>query len=650
MRVTIHRGSNEIGGTSIQVSTANTTVLLDAGLPLSESSKYIDLSAINADALLISHPHQDHYGLMEEIPASIPVYVGEIARGLIEAPRPFLDKPLPHNSFQYIYPKVLIEIGDFAITPYLVDHSTPEAYAFLIESRQGDRIFYSGDFRTHGRKAFLVEDLISNPPSDIDILFLEGTMMRRGLGEFNDEKAVENAIYKVLKSQQNISFLITSSQNIDRIISASNACKRTGKFIVIDFYTAWILELMKKVSTKVTTMDWENVFVYAHYRHDKALKNYPDIFGNFRKRVYRQRITKEVLRQAPDKYLWIGKMSQFAIMDLYKEYGPINVIYSQWLGYLDGIEGQCYGAKEVSSYRDDPNVNYTYAHTSGHAPINDLQRFANAMNPRYLIPVHTKYPQDYVDIFHNVRLLNNGCSFDLDGSETCKRRTSMTDDALKYFKTAKELNEQYESELTLKQWHFRGNRKSFSLISLSQLTPEMGLSGLKTKKQGENAIKWRLEKTIGLKPGRATPEKVLQAWVINQALNNGHILPFGQELTFLTSELAFTDVHIDSKRKIGKLVNDILAIDAKGTLWVIELKSARQQSRLKDQVRDFIHLIHSKQEFFNNLVNLLTNSGHKVYKQVRGMVVWPDIGFPKDWGEIEEIRYTTNFAFKDRHQ
>ena len=411
LQVTIHRGSKEIGGTCIQLSTENTTILLDAGLPLSESSAYLDISKIKTDALMISHPHQDHYGLMEELPASIPVYVGELARGLIEAPRPFLDKPLPKNNFRYIHPKEPIEIGGFRVTPYLVDHSTPEAYAFLVECKQGPRIFYSGDLRAHGRKGFLFENLIKNPPQNIDALFLEGTMMRRGLGKFETEDDVEKAIVDVLKQQQNISFLISSSQNIDRIISASNACKQTGKVLVIDFYTAWILEQMKIVSDRVTAMEWNNVRVYAHYGHDQALKNNQDFFGDFRKRAYRHRITKEELSQSPEKYLWIGKMSQFKIMDIYKQHGPINIIYSQWKGYLEDTSGKCYEAERVAAYRDDPLVNYVYAHTSGHAPLVDLKRLAAAINPKQLIPIHTEHGDRYCEYFDNITQLSDGSTF-----------------------------------------------------------------------------------------------------------------------------------------------------------------------------------------------------------------------------------------------
>jgi ribonuclease J len=92
MEVTIHKGSQEIGGTCIQLSSGKTSILLDAGLPLSAASQPVDLSRLSVDALLVSHPHQDHFGLMASLPSGTPVYIGKLARSLIDAPQVFLGK------------------------------------------------------------------------------------------------------------------------------------------------------------------------------------------------------------------------------------------------------------------------------------------------------------------------------------------------------------------------------------------------------------------------------------------------------------------------------------------------------------------------------------------------------------------------------
>jgi ribonuclease J len=92
MQVTIHKGSHEIGGNCIQVSSENTTILLDVGLPLSPDSRSVDVSRLTVDAVLVSHPHQDHFGLMASLPPGTPVYIGKLARSLIDATQVFLGR------------------------------------------------------------------------------------------------------------------------------------------------------------------------------------------------------------------------------------------------------------------------------------------------------------------------------------------------------------------------------------------------------------------------------------------------------------------------------------------------------------------------------------------------------------------------------
>ena len=77
MRVCIHRGTKEIGGTCVEIESSSTRIVLDVGLPLDATSPdEVPLHPIagfeTPDASLlgvvISHPHQDHYGLAYRLP------------------------------------------------------------------------------------------------------------------------------------------------------------------------------------------------------------------------------------------------------------------------------------------------------------------------------------------------------------------------------------------------------------------------------------------------------------------------------------------------------------------------------------------------------------------------------------------------------
>lgn len=408
MKILIHRGTKEIGGTIIELYTDNTRILLDIGLPLAADSKPVDIKVLKPDAVFISHSHQDHFGLISELGDAVPVYIGELGKNLIDATKVFLGKDLDANNFQFISDKKQIKFGEFTITPYLVDHSAVDAYSFLVEA-EGKRLFYSGDFRAHGRKSVLFDRLIQKPPENVDVLLMEGTMVKRDNSDFPNEAAVEKKIVHKIKDQTNISFLICSSQNIDRIVSAYRACLRTGKKLVVDFYTAWVLEKVKAVSGSVPNIDWDHVRLYADYRPDQIVKDNLEYFGDFRRRAYSSRVTKEELWENPSDYLVISKMSKYKVMNLYKSFdSPVNVIYSQWLGYLEYSNDEYFGAEEISAYREDEAVNFVYAHTSGHAVLNDLKRFAAAMKPKEVIPVHTEHGVLFAEHFTETKVLKDG--------------------------------------------------------------------------------------------------------------------------------------------------------------------------------------------------------------------------------------------------
>lgn len=411
MKITIHKGSHEIGGTCIQVSSGETTILLDVGLPLSTDSQPVDVSRLAVDAVLVSHPHQDHFGLIASLPLGTPIYMGKLARRLIDATRVFLGEEryaLNFNEFSAWKP---FTIGAFTIKPYLVDHSATDAYAFLIKA-EGKSLFYSGDLRSHGRKGVLFESLVKRPVRDIDVLFLEGTMLHRSNDAFPDEQSVEGKIFETILSQKNISFLLSSSQNIDRIVSAYRACKRAHKLLVIDIYTAWVLEQVQMVSTSSPCLDREEIRVYAGGSQYRRLMADRDYFGDFSNRLFGSRVKLDELRASPEKFLYFGKMSSFPLIEEFKDVAvPVNVIYSQWLGYLDGRHGGYFGADQIAALDQDPAVKFIYAHTSGHATVDDLRRLAEALNPRTLIPIHTECREDFSRLFANVRAVEDGIEF-----------------------------------------------------------------------------------------------------------------------------------------------------------------------------------------------------------------------------------------------
>ena len=101
-------------------------------------------------------------------------------------------------------------------------------------------------------------------------------------------------------------------------------------------------------------------------------------------------------------------------MRRFKKRGPLNLIYSQWKGYLDYSSDDYFGAEEIAALKDDPQVAFNYAHTSGHATLDDLKSFAQAIKPKTVVPVHTEFGEDYSDHFENVATIEDDSPFELE--------------------------------------------------------------------------------------------------------------------------------------------------------------------------------------------------------------------------------------------
>lgn len=415
----IHRGTKEIGGSCVEVWTENTRILIDFGIPLVEKDgkefefgKYKSLNIselVNKgilpdiqglydnsenliDAVIISHPHQDHYGLVNFISKDVQFYLGEATHKIIELNNIFTPQEIHLKNITYFEKEKPFKIGDISVTPYWADHSAFDAYSFFVEAN-GKSLFYSGDFRSHGRKAKAFYWFTHNAPQNVDYLLLEGTTISREIKPFKTEPEIENELVRVFKNQEKINLIYTSGQNIDRLTSIYRACKRTGKILVVDVYIAKVLkELSKFAGIPYPSDDFENLKVMFPFFTSRRLKNEGNekILYQFKK----YKITKEEISNQSDKIVMIVRPSMQK--DLEKTNGMFNgnLIYSMWEGYLINS-----GTKKFIDFLKKRNFTMDKIHTSGHADTKTLKQMVAAINPKYIVPIHTFEGAKYKDIF-----------------------------------------------------------------------------------------------------------------------------------------------------------------------------------------------------------------------------------------------------------
>lgn len=398
MKIQIHRGANEIGGSCVEFEYEGARIALDIGLPLdgdaNDKALCPKIMGTDLQAILISHPHIDHYGLLHQLPAGVPIAMGAAAKRIVKTAAPFTGQPLPSLDGPELRDRETFCVGPFQITPYLVDHSAFDAYSLLIEAG-GKRVFYSGDFRAHGRKSKLFDQIVSDPPPNIDVLLMEGSSLSRldDQDRFPSEGELENDLVDRLENHSGLAMVHTSAQNIDRIVTLYRAAKRTGRTLVLDLYSAAILAATGHGS--IPQSNWPQIRLFVPEAQRRQIKK--NAWFDLLRDHSSQRIYAEELQTIAKKSIILYRPLLMPDLDKCNCLSGARFIYGQWLGY---IEKGSYATTQ--RWLDHHSIAMEYLHTSGHASPVDLKRFAKALAPEKLVPIHSFAPNLYPMLFDNV--------------------------------------------------------------------------------------------------------------------------------------------------------------------------------------------------------------------------------------------------------
>jgi ribonuclease J len=404
MWVRIHRGASEIGGSCVEVREGEATILLDLGRPLwAAPGEHVPLPpAIGLGepgplplAVLLTHGHQDHWGLVPDLPRSVPVWIGKGAADVLRAAA-FWGTGIDLVESGSLQDRVSITIGPFTVTPYLADHSAFDAYSLLVESG-GARLFYTGDLRGHGRKQRAFERLLAEPPSDVDALLLEGTNLRESdTGSPPEPSAsesdVEAALTETLLATEGLVVVLGSALNIDRLVTVYRAAKRAGRKLAVDLYTAEVAAATGRGTIPRIGVDWPLIAAYLPVRQRVRVKE----SGEFHRTapVRARRIFDEDLAAGPSSWVLFGAyQSQVPLLLRNRLLDKGAVVWSMWDGYLDQP-----GGRRLLAALSDKGVPLIHHHTSGHAGVADLARLAAAIDPGTVVPIHTEAPGRYADV------------------------------------------------------------------------------------------------------------------------------------------------------------------------------------------------------------------------------------------------------------
>ena len=389
MNIIIHRGTHQIGGSAIEISTASTRIILDFGNELSLDEKYtpinLDIDGVtkglpDCDGIVISHYHMDHLGQLTSTLPEIPLYMGELSKEIALIGAEYQDRCLylrllGANTFRG---GDAFSIGDIRIRPLVIDHSAVDSYMFALEA-EGKHVLYTGDFRMHGLRHHILDQLVNTYIGKVDVLITEGTSLSRDADKYISEAAVLDDISSYIQDGKYV-FIMCSSTNIDRIMGIWQNMP-TDKVLICDAYQKRILD------TVINNVYYESSL---YRRHDSPLVLSKGPYPKY----YMDHGFVSLVRGTEN---FISQIKEFPKDD-------VRIIYSMWTGYIE----------ENLALKDLLETYPTYiCHASGHVSKNDLIKFIELVNPDAIIPVHTDNPERLEELVphRNVYIVNDNEPF-----------------------------------------------------------------------------------------------------------------------------------------------------------------------------------------------------------------------------------------------
>lgn len=303
--LTFYGAVGEIGGNKILLTDNESRVFLDFGMNFEKERRYYEppylqprnedhllglgiLPALKGlyknsaendraiDAILVSHPHLDHYGYLKYVRDDIPVICGETTKTIIlakELSGPDISGYKIANLTKSRGLEIFKEFVTFrtnrppspyspvSFNPIHVDHSVPGAYGLIMET-SGGNVVYTGDFRLHGPYRQMSEEFIrmakeSEPAS----LIIEGTNIVNA--KISSEEEVRSKIIPVIEQTSGLAMAGFSMNDIDRLNSFHEAAQVTGRKLAVSMKQAYLLHKLKNENIPIFSLEDLDILIFT---------------------------------------------------------------------------------------------------------------------------------------------------------------------------------------------------------------------------------------------------------------------------------------------------------------------------------------------------------------------------------------------------
>jgi len=234
----------------------------------------------------------------------------------------------------------------------------------------------------------------------VDVLVMEGTHLGLGKSDGQNEYELEKEIVGYIESAPGLVLASFSPQHVDRLVAFIRAAIQTKRVFVADIYCAYVIHLIAlDTIPKPTREDGIPVFYPSRLAASLKRRHLDKIHDMF----LESQITLAKILEAPTRHIMLFRPSM--IDDDFGGRMPeqARCLFSRWEGYLDQPDWIDARSKIEAAGGDLVPV-----HTSGHIFVQDIAEFVREVNPRLLVPIHTKKPEAFQGVFAPVRVLSDG--------------------------------------------------------------------------------------------------------------------------------------------------------------------------------------------------------------------------------------------------
>ena len=406
------------------------------------------------DAVFISHAHDDHFGYLPLL-GNIPTICSKTTHNMMKAISDVgnltgfedqltemklkrlgkftSDQAFFKDELKTDFDKVPVErtpiilengqstdLNGMKLSVFGVDHSVPGALACLVEA-EGKNVLYTGDIRFHGRHGYrLQDDLASLRP---DVMLCEGTRIDEKVPD--NEWQVQTDLKEAIEDSSGLVMVGFAWKDLDRYETVRNAAIDAGRIPVFDPRLAYLLARLDRdiysEDSKVFLERTDSLLYskgdYTTKKHKIGLLPYCEWDKKTKKcgtEHYDKGISAIEIRKNPEKY--VVQLDYFRFKNILDFEPPEGSVF---------VRAQCepfnkrmeLSEVKLKAWLKHFGINAEYSfeplqiHASGHASGPEIQEFIDAIEPKVLIPIHTRFPELFKNEAGKVKELDKGNPF-----------------------------------------------------------------------------------------------------------------------------------------------------------------------------------------------------------------------------------------------